>query len=155
MGAKIRHEHDPDRSARHTGRMALTAVLGAAAREGYAVVRASTPTHRRFRDRLTAVVVATVGMDAVCALLAFAFEHHAKQTQINNVGDALFWTSTQLLTVSSSIQNPITTAGRVLDVLMEAYAITVIATLAGAAGAFFHKRGDELAAEEAAKHGER
>jgi hypothetical protein len=51
---------------------------------------------------------------------------------------------TQLLTVSSSIQNPISTAARVVDVVMEAYAITVIASLAGAMGAFLVKRGREL-----------
>ena len=59
------------------------------------------------------------------------------------MGSALFWSSTQLLTVSSSFVNPITTAGRVLDVLMEIYAITIIATLAGALGAFLQKRGEE------------
>jgi hypothetical protein len=47
--------------------------------------------------------------------------------------------------VSSQLRNPLTTAGRVLDVAMEAYAITVIATLAGAVGAFFHRRTDERA----------
>lgn len=50
---------------------------------------------------------------------------------------------TQLLTVSSSIQNPITTGGRVLDVAMELYAITVISTLAGSVGSFMLKRAEE------------
>lgn len=77
------------------------------------------------------------------------FEHHAKQTQLTSFGSALFWTSTQLLTVSSSILNPISTPGRVLDVAMEAYAITVIAGLAGSVGAFLVKRGHEL--EQAAE----
>jgi hypothetical protein len=67
-----------------------------------------------------------------------------KQTQIKTLGSALFWTSTQLLTVSSSIQNPISFSGRVLDVVMEIYAITVIAALAGALGAFLVKRGEEI-----------
>ena len=56
----------------------------------------------------------------------------------------MFWTTTQLLTVSSSIQNPISFLGRVLDIVMEIYAITVIGTLAGALGAFLIKRGEEL-----------
>jgi hypothetical protein len=51
--------------------------------------------------------------------------------------------------VSSSVQNPISTAGRVLDVGMEIYAITVVATLAGAMGSFLVKRGREL--EQAAE----
>jgi hypothetical protein len=37
--------------------------------------------------------------------------------------------------VSSQIKNPISVGGRVLDVFMEIYAITVIAALAGASGA--------------------
>src|SRR5450759_1900401 len=37
------------------------------------------------------------------------------------------WTTTQLLTVSSQIKDPITVGGRILDVFMETYAITVIA----------------------------
>jgi hypothetical protein len=119
-------------------------VLREAATEVRDVLRAATPTHARLRDRLVTVALVTVGIDAVCAVLAFAFEHHQKQTQINSFGSALFWTTTQLLTVSSSLQNPISVGGRVLDVVMELYAITVIASLAGALGAFLVKRGEEL-----------
>jgi hypothetical protein len=71
-------------------------------------------------------------------------ERHSAQTEIKTFGSALFWTSTQLLTVSSSIKNPISAGGRVLDVFMEIYAITVIATLAGAFGSFLQKRGQEI-----------
>ncbi|MDX6721317.1 MAG: voltage-gated potassium channel, partial [Solirubrobacteraceae bacterium] len=60
------------------------------------------------------------------------------------LADAAFWTTTQLLTVSSSLKNPISTGGRILDVLMEIYAITVVAALAGAFGGFLHKRGQEI-----------
>jgi hypothetical protein len=97
------------------------------------------------------IALATIGFDLLCAVLAFVFEHEAKQTQVTSFGSALFWTSTQLLTVSSSIQNPISTPGRLLDVAMEVYAITVVASLAGAMGAFMVKRGAEieLAAERA------
>lgn len=108
------------------------------------VVRARTPTHSRLRDRLVGIALVTVGVDVICAVLAFVFEHHQKQTQITSFGSALFWTSTQLLTVSSSLMNPISTAGRILDVVMEVYAITVIGSLAGALGAFLVKRGEEL-----------
>ncbi len=108
------------------------------------VLHAKTPTHSRLRDRLVAIAVATVGFDLVCAVLAFLFEHHQKQTQIETLGSALFWTTTQLLTVSSSLQNPISAPGRVLDVVMEIYAITVIGSLAGSLGAFLIKRGEEL-----------
>lgn len=108
------------------------------------VLRARTPTHSRLRDRLVAIAIATIGVDLLFAVLAFVFEHHERQTQITSFGSALFWTSTQLLTVSSSIQNPISTPGRILDVAMEIYAITVIGGIAGALGAFLVTRGEEL-----------
>ena len=124
--------------------MYVLRVLGQTAAEVREVLRAGTPTHSRLRDRLVAIAVATVGFDIVCAVLAFLFEHGQQQTQIKSFGSALFWTTTQMLTVSSNIQNPISFPGRVLDVVMEIYAITVIGSLAGALGAFLVKRGEEL-----------
>ena|SRR5689334_10980103 len=124
--------------------MYVARVLSEAGGEVRDVLRAGTPTHGRLRDRLAAIALATVGFDLFCAILAFLVEHHQKQTQIKTFGSALFWTTTQLLTVSSSVQNPISLPGRVLDVVMEVYAITVIATLAGALGAFLIKRGEEI-----------
>jgi hypothetical protein len=119
-------------------------LMGRAARELRAVFRGETPTHRRYRDHLTVIVLATVGIDLVCTVLAFFLERGAAGTEIHTLGSAFFWTSTQLLTVSSSIKDPISFGGRALDIVMEAYAITVIATLAGATGAFIQKRGLEL-----------
>jgi hypothetical protein len=124
--------------------MYIVGVMGSAAREIRDVARAGSPTHGRLRDRLVGVAVATLAVDLACAVLALLLERHVKQTQITSFGSALFWTSTQLLTVSSSIQNPVSTGGRVLDVAMEAYAITIVATLAGSIGAFMIKRAREL-----------
>jgi hypothetical protein len=90
------------------------------------------------------IALVTIGIDLLCAVLAFVFEHHGQRTQISSFGSALFWTSTQLLTVSSSLQNPVSTLGRLLDVAMEVYAITVVASLAGAMGAFMVKRAAEI-----------
>lgn len=108
------------------------------------MVRGSTTTHRRLRDRVITIAVATVGVDLLCAIAAFFLERHAQQTEIKTLGSAAFWTTTQLLTVSSQLKNPISAGGRVLDVFMEAYAITVLVTLAGALGAFLQKRGEEI-----------
>jgi hypothetical protein len=116
-------------------------------RELRAVFRAETPTHRRYRDHLTIIAVVTIGVDLLCTLLAYFLERHAAGTEIHSLGSAFFWTSTQLLTVSSQIRDPISFGGRVLDIFMEAYAISVVATLAGATGAFIQKRGLELDAE--------
>ena len=116
----------------------------AAAREFRDVLRAATPTHRRLRDAVVAILVATIGIDLLCAIAAFLLERHAHQTEIHTFGSAAFWTTTQLLTVSSQIINPISAAGRILDIVMEFYAISVVATLAGAVGSFLQKRGQEI-----------
>lgn len=120
-----------------------------AGREIRAVVRAETETHRHLRERIVVVAAVTVVVDLVCAVLVFVFERHAAGTDVKSIGTALFFSSTQLLTVSSSMANPLTTAGRILDVLMEIYAITVVASLAGMFGAFFHRRSDERRKAEA------
>jgi hypothetical protein len=119
-------------------------VMGSAAREFGGVLRAATPTHRRLRDQFVTIIVATVGVDLVCAVAGFLLERNTQQTEVKTFGSAAFWTTTQLLTVSSQIKNPISAGGRVLDVFMEIYAITVIAALAGAIGSFLHKRGQEI-----------
>ena len=110
-----------------------------------AVVRADTATHLHLRQRIVAIMLISVAVDVVCTVLMWLFERNAPGTDIKSIGTALFFSSTQLLTVSSQMANPLTTAGRVLDVLMEIYAITVVASLAGSFGAFFHRRSDERA----------
>jgi hypothetical protein len=114
------------------------------------IVRADTETHRHLRERIVAIASLSVVVDLVCGVLVFLLERHAAQSDVKSIGSALFFSSSQLLTVSSSMTNPLTTAGRVLDVAMEAYAITVVASLAGSFGAFFHRRSDER--REAEKH---
>ena len=107
------------------------------------ILRGATPTHEHLRARLLFVLVATLLLDAAASVLILGFERHASGTEIHNLGDAVFWTSTQLLTVSSQLPNPISTPARVLDVFLQAYAISVVAVLAGSFGAFFHRRGLE------------
>jgi hypothetical protein len=123
------------------------AALRSHAREIADVLRAATPTHRRLREHLVTITVATIAIDVVCTFVALVLERDAPQTEIKTLADAAFWTTTQLLTVSSSLKNPISTGGRILDVLMEVYAITVVAALAGAFGGFLHKRGQEIGDE--------
>ena len=130
-------------------------VRRSAAREIHDVVRAATPTHERLRARVGFVVLATVVLDAVASVLILLFERHAPGTEITNLGDAVFWTSTQLLTVSSQLRNPISTPARVLDVFLQAYAISVVAVLAGSFGAFFHRRGIERDPPDARRAGAR
>ena len=120
--------------------------MGPLARAGHEIVdvaRAKTTTHRHLRERIVAMFALSVVVDLVCGLLSFLFERHAPGTDIKTIGSGLFFSSAQLLTVSSSMANPLTAAGRLLDVGMEAYAITVVAALAGSFGAFFHRRSAE------------
>ena len=94
--------------------------------------------HRQLLVRLGLVVAATALLDAFGAVAIYFLERHAAGTEVTSFGDALFFTTTQLLTVSSQIKNPLTGWGRVVDVLLEVWAVTAVAGSAGAIAAFFH-----------------
>jgi hypothetical protein len=113
-----------------------------AARDMRKVVRGEGGPHRRLRDRLLVVLVVSVAVDLVCSVIALVAERGAAGSSIHTYGTAVFWTTTQLLTVSSQMSNPVTSGGRVLDVFMEIYAMTAITALAGTFGAFFHQNSD-------------
>ena len=121
----------------------MTKPLRTGMREAVSVARAVSPTHEHLRTRLAALLIASLLIDAVASVLILFAERNEPGTQITNFGDAVFWTSTQLLTVSSSMVNPLSTWGRVLDVALEFWAITVVTVVAGSFGAFFHRRGLE------------
>ncbi len=103
------------------------------------VASGRTATHLHLRERLVAILIATVIVDAIGTVLVLMFEHEATGTKITNFGDSVFWTTTQLLTVSSQLPNPITTGGRIVDVFLQFWAISVVAALAGSFGAFFNQ----------------
>jgi hypothetical protein len=93
--------------------------------------------HRRLLARLAIVVVTTAIIDACGTVAIYFAERHAKGTEIQTLGDALFFTTVQLLTVSSQLPNPFTTAGRIVDIVLELWAVIVVAGSAGAIAAFF------------------
>jgi hypothetical protein len=107
------------------------------------VMGGATPTHAHLRARVTFLFIVTIVLAVVATVVIWLAERHAQGTEIHTLGDSLFWTSAQLLTVSSQLKNPISTVARVVDIGLEAYAITVVAALAGSLGAFFHRRGLE------------
>jgi hypothetical protein len=115
------------------------------------VFRGKTPTHTHLRDRVIAIVTITLIVDLIASVAILFLERHAANTEITNFGDSIFWVTTQLLTVSSQLHNPITPAARLIDILLEAISISVVATLAGSFAAFFHRRGNERDAADAAK----
>ena len=102
------------------------------------ILRAATPTHLHLRERISRILLVTVGVDIVATALVYVFDHHAKGTEIHTVGDAVFWTSGQLLTVSSQLQNPFTPLGRVIDMGLEIWAVLVVAGSAGAFASFLN-----------------
>ena len=115
-----------------------------AATEAKHVVRGQKATHRHLRFRLVLLLVATIAVDAVATVAIFLFERHATGSDIQTIGSAAFWTSAQLLTVSSNLSNPISAGARAIDIALEFYAVLFVAWLAGAFGAYFHRRGLEL-----------
>jgi hypothetical protein len=104
------------------------------------VVRGETKTHAILRSRLVFLFVTTLSLDLVATILMYLFERNADRSEITNIGDAFFWVSAQLTTVSSQMANPVTTPGRVLDIVLEVWAISVVATLAGSLASFFRTR---------------
>jgi hypothetical protein len=70
-------------------------------------------------------------------VLIWALESGKNGGNIHGFGDAVFFTAVQLLTVSSSIPNPVTAAGKVVDVALEAWAIFVVTAVAGSFASFF------------------
>ena len=93
--------------------------------------------HRALIARLTLVLIATLLVDAIGTALIYAFEHDPHKGDIHNVFDAFFFTTVQLLTVSSQIRNPLTTAGRIVDIFLELWAVIAVAGSAGAIATFF------------------
>lgn len=93
--------------------------------------------HRRLLARLVVTFGLSVMIFAVGTVLVWSFESGQKGGDINGFGDAAFFTAVQLLTVSSSIKNPLTTAGKIIDVGLEVWAVFVITAVGGSFATFF------------------
>src|SRR3954452_1219107 len=93
--------------------------------------------HRRLLARLLIAVGLTVAVAVAGSILIYVFESGKKGGDVHGFGDAVFFTLVQLLTVSSSLSNPVTAAGKVVDVVLEAWAILVVTAVAGSSASFF------------------
>jgi Ion channel len=93
--------------------------------------------HRRLLARLALILVATLVVDLGGAVAIFLLERHGTDTEVHSFGDAFFFSTVQLLTVSSQLRNPLTPAGKVVDVFLEVWAVIVVAGSAGAIASFF------------------
>ena len=93
--------------------------------------------HRRLLARLLIALGLTLVVLAVGSVLMWVFEGGRKAGDIHGFGDAVFFAAVQLLTVSSSMKNPLTTAGKIVDIGLECWAIFVVTAVAGSLAAFF------------------
>jgi FtsH-binding integral membrane protein len=114
-----------------------------AGHEVMAVARGSSKTHYHLRRRILVIFGTTAVFAVICTLVVYFTEHDAKGTEIHSLFDAFLFATSQLLT-GSSVANPTTDAGKVLELIFDLWAITVVASLAGSFGAFFHARSKEL-----------
>jgi Na+/melibiose symporter-like transporter len=92
-----------------------------------------TNRHKVLLTHLLLIVAASVVVDAIGTALMYYLERNAQGSEIHSVFDAFFFTTVQLLTVSSQLKNPVTNAGRIVDIFLEIWAVLVVA---GSAGAF-------------------
>ena len=93
--------------------------------------------HRRLIARIVIALGLTFVVDIVASILVWVLERHAADTDIHGLGDAFFFSTVQLLTISSQMKNPLTVAGRVVDVALEIWAVVVVASLGGSFASFF------------------
>ncbi len=93
--------------------------------------------HRRLFARLILAFGLTIAVFAVGTLLIWATEGGQQGGDIHSVGDAAFFCAVQLLTISSSVKNPLTSAGKIIDIGLEIWAIFVVTAIAGSFAAFF------------------
>jgi hypothetical protein len=112
-------------------------------RELIAVVQGQTKTHTHLRRRLLTIFFATAVIALISTLIVYLTEHGARGGEIHNLFDAFLFSTSQLLT-ASSVAAPKTNFGKVLELFFDIWAITVVATLAGSFGAFFHARSKEM-----------
>jgi hypothetical protein len=109
-------------------------------RELQRIFRGATDEHSKFRRRIVTLIVLTAMIDAVGTALMYMLEHGERRSDIHSVFEGFFWVTTQLLTVSSQMPNPVTTGGRIVDMFLQVWAITVVATVAATFAAFLQKK---------------
>ena len=92
--------------------------------------------HRRLLARVIIALLLSVIVDVCGAVLMLSYERGLQSSSIHGIGDALFYSTAQIVTVSSSYKNPVTHAGQVIDVLLEFWGIFVVTAIAGSFASF-------------------
>ena len=70
----------------------------------------------------------------------YGLEHGKPESEVTSVFKGFFWVTTQLLTVSSQMKNPVTTGGRIVDIFLELWALSVVTAAVGSVAAFFQEK---------------
>ena len=93
--------------------------------------------HRRLLARVIIALCLSVVVDLVCSTLMWSYESGLQGSNIHGFGDAVFFSTAQIVTVSSSYKNPVTNAGQIVDVVIEVWGIFVVTAIAGSFASFF------------------
>lgn len=93
--------------------------------------------HRRLLARILIAFGLSILVDLGGAVVMWRLERGAAGTDIHGFGDAVFFATVQILTVSSQFKNPLTSGGQIVDVLLEFWAIFVVTAVAGSFASFF------------------
>ena len=107
------------------------------------VKRKPKPRHRKLRRRIVVAVILVGIVDVVGTLVMWSLETDVRESEIHGLWDAFFFTTVQLLTVSSQMKNPVTTGGQVTDIFLELNALFLVTGVAGAFASFFLAEEDE------------
>jgi hypothetical protein len=93
--------------------------------------------HRRLLARVLLAFFLSVVVDLAGAALMWSLERDVRGSEIHGFRDALFFSTVQILTVSSQLKNPVTHSGQIVDVALEVWAIFVVTAVAGSFASFF------------------
>ena len=92
--------------------------------------------HRLLFVRLTFLLTLTFLIALIGTVAIYFLERHSRRTEINTVFDAFYFTTVQLLTVSSSLRNPVSPGGRIVNILFEIWGVAFVAGTAGTMATF-------------------
>jgi voltage-gated potassium channel len=98
------------------------------------------------QGRLQFLLIATLVVIFAGGQLILVLER-GRAGAIETLGDALWWAANAVIS-GTLVHEPITLAGRLLSLVLTAYAIVVFASLAGTIGAYFVESRQERAASE-------
>jgi hypothetical protein len=101
-------------------------------------LRGTHASHRHLHGRLMALLLVSLAAYLFASLLAWLFLPDKDLAGWR----AFVWTASTMLTGGSAL-NTESAGGHILGVILEIWAVTAIAALAGSFGAFFHRRGLE------------